>query len=279
MGLLSFFKRDAAAVAASQESTSAAVQAARTRARQRLIGALVLLSIGVVGFPLLFESQPRPIPVDIPISIPAKDGAPALTIPPPRPPASKVTAAAPAEPASEVITETRADAGRELPAPAAPVAASVPANGPAASRPVAKPAPAVVPATVAAPTPAPAPAAIAKAKPEQPLPASAPRAASPGGEAQRARALLNGQAIPKPASAAAAARFIVQIGAFADAAVAREARLKVEKLGLQTYTQVADTPGGKRIRVRVGPYAERSEADRAVGRLRAAGLPAALLTL
>jgi DedD protein len=32
----------------------------------------------VIGFPLLFETQPRPIPVDIPIIVPRRDGAPPL---------------------------------------------------------------------------------------------------------------------------------------------------------------------------------------------------------
>ena len=39
-----------------------AIQQARVRARQRLIGAAVLVVIGIVGFPLVFETQPRPIP-------------------------------------------------------------------------------------------------------------------------------------------------------------------------------------------------------------------------
>ena len=44
----------------------------RKRAKHRLIGAAVLVLVGVVGFPLLFDSQPRPIPVDIAIEIPAR---------------------------------------------------------------------------------------------------------------------------------------------------------------------------------------------------------------
>ncbi|RJP64037.1 MAG: SPOR domain-containing protein, partial [Comamonadaceae bacterium] len=48
------------------------IEAVRRRARHRLIGACVLVLLGVVGFPLLFDTQPRPIPVDIPIEIPAK---------------------------------------------------------------------------------------------------------------------------------------------------------------------------------------------------------------
>ena len=81
-----------------------AVQQARTRARQRLIGAVVLLAIGIIGFPLVFETQPRPIPVDVPIEIPRRDSLPPLTMPPARAPTrpapSDVTAIVPAPPAS-----------------------------------------------------------------------------------------------------------------------------------------------------------------------------------
>ena len=50
-----------------------AVRDARARARRRLMGATVLLLVGVIGFPLLFETQPRPIPVDLPIGIPSRN--------------------------------------------------------------------------------------------------------------------------------------------------------------------------------------------------------------
>jgi DedD protein len=103
----------------------------------------------------------------------------------------------------------------------------------------------------------PAPAAVASAPKAQPaaLPASAPSAATEAG------------------------RFVVQIGAFADATAAREVRLKVETLGLKTYTQVVETPQGKRIRVRVGPFATQEEAGKVLARLKAAKLPGAVLTL
>ena len=45
----------------------------RRRARHRLIGAAVLVLVGVIGFPLLFDTQPRPIAVDIPIEIPDRN--------------------------------------------------------------------------------------------------------------------------------------------------------------------------------------------------------------
>ena len=92
--------------------------------------------------------------------------------------------------------------------------------------------------------------------------------------------MLEGRDAPKPvATAEASGRYIVQVGAYSETNSARDMRLKVEKLGLKTYTQVVDTSAGKRIRVRVGPFASREEADRAAAKLKAAGLPSAVLTL
>ena len=71
----------------------------------------------------------------------------------------------------------------------------------------------------------------------------------------------------------------MQVGAFAEAAAVRDARSRVEKLGLVTYTQVVETADGKRTRVRVGPFSSREEADKTAARLKAAGLPVAVMTL
>ena len=71
----------------------------------------------------------------------------------------------------------------------------------------------------------------------------------------------------------------MQVGAYLDDAKVREARAKVEKLGMKTYTQPVDTPTGKRIRVRVGPVATKAEADKLAARLKADGLQAVVLAL
>ena len=55
--------------------------------------------------------------------------------------------------------------------------------------------------------------------------------------------------------------------------------MKLEHAGLKTYTHVADTKEGRRIRVRVGPFASRGEADKVAGKVKALALPAAILTL
>ena len=71
----------------------------------------------------------------------------------------------------------------------------------------------------------------------------------------------------------------MQVGAFADAAAARDVRRKVEKLGLKTYTQALDTPQGPRIRVRVGPYPSRDEAEKAAAKVKSAGMPTSIVPL
>ncbi len=84
----------------------------------------------------------------------------------------------------------------------------------------------------------------------------------------------------KPAASAEAGRFVVQFGAFTDVAKSREVRQKVEKAGLKTYSQVAKTADGEdRIRVRVGPFSSRAEAEKAAAKIKALDLPASILTL
>ncbi|MDQ6683545.1 MAG: SPOR domain-containing protein, partial [Pseudomonadota bacterium] len=90
-------------------------------------------------------------------------------------------------------------------------------------------------------------------------------------------ALLEGRGAS--AVAPGSARFVVQVGAFADNDAARDARRQVERLGLKSYVQVAQTASGSRIRVRVGPYSSRAEADAASVKARAAGLDAVVLAL
>lgn len=254
------------------DDTAAAVEAARTRARRRLIGAGVLLLAGVIGFPMLFETQPRPLPVDTPIEVRPRDlaAAPApVPAPTPRPAAAPVPDAvseAPTTATSDAPAALRsgdpanvADARGAVPAPA--IAAS--AVAPAGTR----------PAVAAADRPAPAPAATQP--PAAPSVATAPDVPAPRvDDGARARALLEGGT-----TAPAAARFVVQVGAYSDPDALRQARQRVERLGLQTYTQVVDTAAGPRTRVRIGPYASREQADAAAAKVKAAGLPAAILVL
>ena len=69
------------------------------------------------------------------------------------------------------------------------------------------------------------------------------------------------------------------MGAFADEATVRQTRQKVERLGFKTYTQEVNTDAGKRVRVRLGPFATKEEATQALSKLKGAGLPGAVLAL
>ncbi|QHI98020.1 SPOR domain-containing protein [Xylophilus rhododendri] len=265
------------------------VDALRRRARHRLIGAAVLLVAGIVGFPLLFDTQPRPIPVDIPIVIPERGQSVAAAVASASPPAS-APAAAPAKPAAAAAPAvnapaTKAPAGNASTADSLDkgeeIVASVPARPEKAEKPE-KPA-AVTPIPLRPPAKPVEPhrEAAAPAKP------AAPAVVARDDDAARARALLDGKPVATaaapvaapPAAANADARFVVQVGAFGDAAKAQEARAKLTRGGLQTYVQSVNTKDGVRIRVRVGPFANKAEADRAAAKVKGLDLPASILTL
>ena len=243
------------------------VEAMRPRARHRLIGASVLVLLGVIGFPLLFDSQPRPIAVDIPIEIPDKNAV------------TPLTTTVPAKPASDVVVES--DAGKPVTAPAAVASAPSPAPSPVVAPSRASTGSMSVPSAPAKPVPK-----VQASKPaEKPAPKPVDKPADKLVEkptprvddGAKARALLEGREADKPA--ATTGRFVVQIGAFADAVKAQEARVKLEKAGLKTYTQVVQPKEGKRIRVRVGPFQTKAEADKAAEKIRKLDLPAGILEL
>jgi DedD protein len=110
----------------------------RKRAKHRLIGAAVLVLIGVVGFPLLFDSQPRPVPVDIAIEIPAKQSVKPLapvTVAPAAPVAPAPAPATPAAPATVAAVTPAPVAAPPAPVVAAPAPAPVAPAPAAAARP------------------------------------------------------------------------------------------------------------------------------------------------
>lgn len=240
------------------------VETLRARARHRLIGSAVLVLLGVVGFPLLFDTQPRPVQVDVPIDIPAKNEARPLTLPGAPAPAAAVNPPAPTTPPPSATPSA--------PPPQAPAPASSPAVAGAPSL-ITAPAPALTP--VSAPRATASPARNESPRAEAAASASSPPATAAGDDGQRAQALLEGKA----AAATGNERYIVQFGAYEDPERAREARLKVERTGLKTYTHIAETKDGKRIRTRVGPFATRAEADKAADKIKALGLPVSVLTL
>ncbi len=220
------------------------IDAMRKRAKHRLLGAALLVLIGVIGFPLLFDKQPRPISVDIPIEIPDRSKVKPLSIP-------------------EPVAVPKADASAAV-APVQPPSAI--ASAPEQLEPV------VAEKLLAKATDKPAEKAVEKAAEKT---TSATVRTDDGDKAQ---ALLDGRD-PDKKDQTVDGRFVVQVGAFADATRAREVRLKVEHAGLKTYTQIVETKEGRRIRVRVGPFAGKPEADKAAEKIKKLNLSATILSL
>ena len=250
------------------------VEVIRKRARHRLMGSVVLVLGAVVGLPLLFDSQPRPVAIDTPIVIPdrnqisplsatagsAKTGAikeglaQDQVIAAGQTGASKsaLTNSAGLDPHEEVVTkESKAEAKLE---PKSELKAEVKPEPKSSEN---KPEP--------------------KAELKTESKNDAKLEVKPDAkEAAKAKALLDGKEAPK---AADAVRSVVQVGAYADLAKAKEVRAKLESAGFKTYTQEIDTKDGKRIRVRVGPFATKEEADKTAEKIRKLNLQASVLKL
>jgi cell division septation protein DedD len=151
---------------------------------------------------------------------------------------------------AEVVTlDARADtAGAAAPAPT-PAAATAPAASSAAAAPAA--------ATVKTETLPPEPVAAKPApKPEAPKPEPKPATAKPEPATAAAKP------VPVPAApAASSVGFAVQLGAFGQATEANALRDKVRAAGFSAFVEQVRTDKGTLNRVRVGPVANRAEAE------------------
>ncbi|MBX3591945.1 MAG: SPOR domain-containing protein [Burkholderiaceae bacterium] len=235
----------------------------KKRARRRLLGALVLGLAAAIVLPLVLDSEPRQTIPDVQVEIPPRD----TPLPPKADEATargnEVAVVPPVEPASPA-------AAPEKPAPAAPAeppkAPAIAPAAPAATAP--KAADEHKPAAKAAPKPAEAP----KAAPKTPEASkTAPKvAAAPKAEAS---------APATSASAKAETRFVVQVGAFANAGSARAQADKARKAGVRVYTETVKTAQGERTRVRVGPFTSREAADQARAKLKSLGLESSVVPL
>ena len=250
---MAFFKfrlptQNAGEVPGNTSNTPAeSVEALRRRARHRLIGASVLVVVGVVGFPLLFDTQPRPVSTDIAVDIPDRAAATSKSSKATPTKSAPLDAAAGLGPKEEVVTAKSE--------PALAVAPKVEAK----------------------------PEAKVDAKPDVKPEAKTESKADVKSEAkQEAKPEAKAEVKEDKTDAAnkdAAQRFVVQVGAFADEAKSRDVRAKLEKAGFKTYTHVADTKEGKRTRVRVGPFTSRDEADKAASKIKQLQLQPQVLTL
>ena len=274
----------------------------KKRARRRLVGAVALVIAAVIGLPMVFDSEPKPLPDDIAIQIPSKDqplprqngSRPAATVPAgaaldQREEMVDPHAAVPGGGASQTgLTApkagTKADPLREQTIAPSESDNSVAdtnhrtAGAAGTDHPtVAKSNPATTPVANGVKQPdGRAPAALAKTPKPATVTASDSTARSSDSDAARARAILDGDADPaakdvgKPA--VKPGHIVLQVAALTSRDKVAELQGKLKAAGIASHTQTVATDSGERIRVRIGPFATKEEADRARTRLQGLGL-------
>jgi DedD protein len=194
----------------------------------------------VIGLPMIFDSEPRPISQDINIQIPPRDKAPAMNASPmPLPPTQATQPEAPPPEAQkpEAPKQTAADAASSSPS-----------------------------------------ASDAKPEPRQPSSAAlaAEKAATVAVGEKRVDSLVD-KPVAAPADTAKTAdkdrgRYIVQVAAVSNKAKVDELLQKLKRGGIEGYWQKITTKEGDRFRVRVGPFSSRDEAEKMSKRIDKLGL-------
>ena len=241
----------------------------KRNARHRLIGAVALTTFVVVTLPLVFDSQPPPtFNSDIELHIPGELIAPQSNA---DEPAAKTTEAAPA---SAVMASA-------VPAVAVSAVASVTPVAEETKKLVLPPAVSATPAAVSptiSPKPAPVVKAVAepttevklKSDAEKPNVSSKPKDADSKSKVTESKQ----KEVTKP-STPPHNGFVIQIGAYANPASAKNMEAKLSQLGFHAYVEKT----GGNVRVRVGGFASRDAAEKARKKLAAQGLHPDIINL
>jgi DedD protein len=199
----------------------------KKRARRRLIGALTIVLVMVIGLPMILDSEPKPVNKNIAIQIPAVQED---------------------DSSSDSIDSATDDVQDEA------SAIKESSNAPAASAPK---------------QPEQASTPVASAQPP-----AKPSTGKQNDDAARALAILNDSADSSKASNKSQ-RIVVQVGAFSSQEKVTELRKKLKSAGIDSYTQQV----GDKIRVRIGPFTDKAQAEEKKTQLQKLGISAKLITL
>lgn len=279
-------KRVARALAASRTVTEACAllekqASSRTRLRMVVLANLLLGAAALLAYLVLGPSGVKPLALE-----------PAVTV-------AQATAAASAASATQALQSTPVPV-TDTPPAAAQRPTEETATGQAAAALAAPPSPPAAPDSqpTTPPPPEPPTAPLAVATPATPppsaqaLPASAaapaPKASTttnaPSRRDAASRAVSTSKTKAAPSAAAVDAQpqptvgkapgFYINVGLFAEEANARKTQARLLNEGLPAFRQELNNSKGRRIRVRVGPYATRAQADAAAQTIRAMSLDA-----
>ncbi|UJB30716.1 SPOR domain-containing protein [Chromobacterium sp. Beijing] len=254
----------------------------RKRARRRLVGAVVLVTVAtvvlwnVVG--RLPEQQMKPESIEVlgaGASAPAANHAeaPAGALPPPAQPASAPSAASAA--LAEVSPAAKPGA-TELAANLSTMTPAMPAAQPA---PAAKPEPKPEAKPKPEHKPEPKPAKPEHKKPEIKLDEKPARKPDPA-------AILEGRfdSLDKPAAkkeepaAKGESKSVIQLAALSDPDKADALKSKLSSIGVSAHFSKVQTSKGEVTRVRVGPFNSRAEAQATLQKLAKAGVNGIIVT-
>ena len=241
---------------AAATAASATAPAASAQARPQAAG-----QVASTAAPMP-EAAPEPAPV----AESRPDPAPAST-PAPAAAAAKASAAPKA-------SASTAPPATVTPPPAEPAPSARPASAPASKAAASAPAPAktATPAASARASATPSPAASAASTPAPRREAAASRASA--ATKPKAPASATAAADKPLPTVGAAAGYYINVGLFAEEANARKTQARLLNEGLPAFRQELDGAKGRRIRVRVGPYDSRAQADAAAESIRAMALDA-----
>jgi len=268
------------------------VEQVTRRAWHRMIGAAVLLISWFIGISLLLDTTPRGVAPKVTFELPNRNEAVPLPLPPVTvadglgadeqiitgPPPEIAAASTAVPPAFQELPEYDPEAmPPSLPVSQEPIPVAV-------SPPPVVPPPVISTPNVQPESPKPAPTKKPASKPEPVLTeADYARALLEGKipvvpEARRAQALLENRPIasavvPKTGS------HVVQAGVYFSDKV-QAVRDKLERAGFKTYVEEVRLKDGKKgLRVRIGPFATRDEAEKVEKRIKSMGLEAQLFAL
>lgn len=278
----------------------------KKRARRRLVGAVALVLAAIIGLPMILDSEQKPLSNDIAIQIPSKNAPVALASGESRPVAAASSISASetvsldtkeeiVEPATQPLPQSQTNSDkRSIPikglvatmnAEAAKTGGGIKPENSTKTQPPEKLIdkeklkPELTP--VVAPKVEPKVEHKSEAKTEPKVghkaePKAEPKVARKVDDAARARAILEGDAIAldkKPS------KFVVQVAALATQDKVNDLQGKLRDAGIKSYTQKIATASGERIRVRVGPFVSKDDADKARAKLGKLGLSGTLVPL
>lgn len=227
----------------------------KKRARRRLVGAFAFAGLAAVILPMVMDEEPKQQVQDVQIRIPGQDQMPFV---------NKLPKTAPE--AGELLVPPDAAEPAAVQGGNAVKPAEAPTNG-SAEKALEKPAE----KTAEKPVEKEAVKAPAKLEEKKAVDSAAK-------ETQRAAAILGGkidETAAKPVAngnGAGNGQYVILIGAFSNPANVKQLQTKIGELGVKVYTEPLDSPGGKKTRVRAGPFANRDAAEKALDKLKRIGV-------